>query len=56
MNVAPLLHGTQTAVGHHGPLSGSGPLVAVGLLVVVVAVAVVLTRGMDGTDDADDEP
>ena len=47
-----LLHGTQTAAGHHGVLSGTGPLVAVGLLVVVVVVAVVLTRE-DPPDDGE---
>jgi hypothetical protein len=54
MNAASFLHGTRTAAGHHDPLSVSGPLVAVGLLVVVVAAAVVLTRGTADTGDADD--
>ena len=49
-----LLHGTETAAGHHGVLSGTGPLVAVGLLLVVVAVAVVLTRE-DGEDDGEND-
>jgi hypothetical protein len=47
-----LLHGTETALGHHAPLSGTGPLVAVALLCLVVAVAVVLTRdSRDGGEE-----
>lgn len=44
------LHGTRTAAGHHA-FSGTGPLVAVALLVLVVAVAVVLTRDDEPADD-----
>jgi uncharacterized membrane protein YhiD involved in acid resistance len=46
-----LLHGTQTAAGHH-LTSGAGPLLAVGILVLAVAVAVVFTRD-DRREDED---